>query len=343
MAFSPLPRSLLESTLPQAVLSQARRRPDAPAVIAQDASLTYRELADRSAAVASFLDTADTGRGPVPLLLEQGAELVATILGVLRTGRAYVPLDAAIADPRLEAVLRDLGATSVVTSSSRAKRVNQLGAQAIVVPDGATPRPSWNDTEVDADGLAYVYFTSGTTGTAKGVVDTHRNVIHNVMRYVNGLEIGPDDRLSLLQSPWFSGAVSSMFGALLSGACSFPYDIEKHGLTGIGAWLESKEITIFHSVPSIFRHAVREERALPNLRLVRLEGDRATPRDLALFRQRFPSDCTLVNGLGATECGIVRRLFVGANDETWDDETTVPIGYAVEDMDVQVEDEHGAT
>ena len=75
------------------------------------------------------------------------------------------------------------------------------------------------------DSLAYIYYTSGSTGKPKGVMDTHRNVLHNVMRYTNNLRIAPSDRLTLLQSPGFSGAVSSLFGALLNGASSFPFDL----------------------------------------------------------------------------------------------------------------------
>ena len=88
------------------------------------------------------------------------------------------------------------------------------------------------------DAGAYVYYTSGSTGRAKGVLDSHRNVLHNVMRYTNTLLIGPDDRLTLLQGPSFSGAVSSLFGALMNGASTFPFDVPRSGVDRIAPWLE---------------------------------------------------------------------------------------------------------
>jgi acyl-coenzyme A synthetase/AMP-(fatty) acid ligase/thioesterase domain-containing protein/acyl carrier protein len=193
-----------------------------------------------------------------------------------------------------------------------------------------------------ADDLAYIYYTSGTTGRPKGVVDTHRNVLHNVMRYTNGLYLCPDDRLTLLQAPMFSGAVSNVFGALLNGAALFPYDVARAGVAGIGPWLLENEITIYHSVPVLFRQFLRSVDAnqkFPSVRVVRLEGDHASPADVELFRRHFADDAVLVHGLGATECGLVRRFVIG--HDTPFEGSIVPIGYAIEDMHMRLLDEHG--
>src|SRR6185436_2513617 len=151
---------------------------------------------------------------------------------------------------------------------------------------------------VAPDAGAYVYYTSGTTGRPKGVLDSHRNVLHNVMRYTNSLAIGADDRLTLLQGPAFSGAVSSLFAALLNGAASFPFDVPAQGADAIAGWLRDERITIYHSVPALFRQVARSPAPFPALRLIRLEGDRASVRDLELFQARFTHGCRLVNGLG---------------------------------------------
>ena len=130
-----------------------------------------------------------------------------------------------------------------------------------------------------------------------------------------------------------------MFGALLNGACIYPYDVQSQGLAAIGEWLAETQMTIYHSVPAIFRHALASKRDLPNLRLVRLEGDRATPPDVELFQERCAESCVLANGLGATECGIVRRLFVGSRERFA--ERLIPIGCSVEDMEVRIVGEGG--
>ncbi len=88
------------------------------------------------------------------------------------------------------------------------------------------------DRLVSPDTLAYVFYTSGSTGAPKGVADCHRNVLHNVLRYTQSLKFAPGDVLSLVQNPSFSGTVSSLFGALLNGAAVAPFDLQGEGLVG---------------------------------------------------------------------------------------------------------------
>ncbi|MFQ5426173.1 MAG: AMP-binding protein [Gaiellales bacterium] len=173
----------------------------------------------------------------------------------------------------------------------------------------------------------------------QGVMDTHRNVLHNVMRYTNALRISCRARLTLLQAPAFSGAVSSIYGALLNGSAVLPYDVGERGVGAIRAWLAETGTTIYHSVPSVFRRAFAESAEVGSLRIVRLEGDRATPRDLELFRARFNSSCVLSNGLGATECGLVARFEFGVRDES--PGAVVPIGRPLDDIEVLIVDGDG--
>ena len=189
------------------------------------------------------------------------------------------------------------------------------------------------------DAAACIYYTSGSTGEPKGVLDTHRNVLHNVMRYTNSLGIGADDRLTLLQGPAFSGAVSSLFGALLNGAAVFPFDVPREGADRIAPWLARHGLTMYHSVPALFRRVATAGQALSALRVVRLEGDLAVPQDVELFQTRCEPGTVLVNGLGATECGLVRQYVV--DHETSLTGGTVPIGYPVEDMEVLLLDPEG--
>jgi acyl-coenzyme A synthetase/AMP-(fatty) acid ligase/acyl carrier protein len=107
-------------------------------------------------------------------------------------------------------------------------------------------------------------------------------------------------------------------------------------LTG---WLSEQQITIYHSVPSIFRLIAGEGRRFEKLRIIRLEGDQASRADAALFQNNFAESCVLVNGLGATECGIVRQFFLRTQSPA--PANSLPIGCPVEDMEVSVLDEQG--
>ena len=170
-------------------------------------------------------------------------------------------------------------------------------------------------------------------------MDNHRNVLHNVMRYTNSLCISSDDRLSLLQAPHFSGTVSSIFGALLNGAVICPYNLIHQGTDRLATWLNEMEISIYHSVPVIFRSFLRHKNHFPSIRIIRLEGDRAVRDDIKLYQQYFGQNCVLVNGLGATETGLCRQYFVNREMNVTD--AIVPIGYPVDGMDILLVDEAG--
>ena len=137
----------------------------------------------------------------------------------------------------------------------------------------------------------------------------------------------------------FSGVVSSLFGALLNGASIYPFDLQRASPTDLAAWANREDITIYHSVPSIFRQLGAGADYFPTIRLIRLEGDQAGPQDVVLFNQRFTSDCILVHGLGATECGLVRQYFI--DQSTPFSKQIVPLGYPVEDMEIRLLSEAG--
>jgi acyl-coenzyme A synthetase/AMP-(fatty) acid ligase len=119
-----------------------------------------------------------------------------------------------------------------------------------------------------------------------------------------------------------------------------PYDLHENGLSALSQWVRREGVSVFHSVPTIFRHLSDPVERFPALRLVRLEGDRVTPLDIRHFQANFSGECTLVNGLGATECGLVRQFFIGRCDELRPGEP-IPVGYAVEDTRVGIVDEVG--
>ena len=344
-------REEIEDSIPGRFLRQARRQPDALAVRFGDQSATYAELAEFSGRVATALlggpgmaRPLQAGAGqsePVVVLAGQGVSLIAAILGVLRAGKFYVPIDPTWPVARVRSILAALGARLLVTDEANAALAATLDPALTVLNCDRLEAPAGDSFPlVDPGSTAYVYFTSGSTGEPKGVVDSHRNVLHNVMRYTNGLGISASDRMTLLQSSSFSGAVSSMFGALLNGASLFPWDAAHSTPTALADWITREQITIYHSVPTLFRSFVAG-RHFPSVRVIRLEGDRASHRDVELFRAHFSETCLLVNGLGATETGLIRRFVIGRDTDV--PEGIIPIGFPVEDMEVVLLDEGGAS
>ncbi len=341
--FVPFPRGAIEQSITRRFAEQVAAGPGRLAVQLGSGAITYAELDERANRIAHAILVRGARRDPVALVVDQGPSLIAAILGILKAGRIYTPLEAALGRERLAYMLRDSGAATALVSASAMSLVRDVAGSDLDVldvdelpPDLSAEPPG---LELPPDAPAYIYYTTGSTGQPKGVVDSHRNVLHNVMRYTNGLGITRDDRLTLLQSPSFSGAVSSMFCALLNGAASLPFDVRRASGAELADYVDLGGITIYHSVPTIFRSFLRGDRMFPRVRIIRLEGDQSTRLDVELFRRHFSAACVLANGLGATETGIVRR-FLLRTDTPLDGEI-VPIGYPVEDMEIVVLDAAG--
>lgn len=280
--------------------------------------------------------------------MDQGAWAVAAILAVLNAGKFYVPLDVGLPEALLSRWCQDAEARLILaTREYRDLAARLVGAHGRVLEveacasDVVAAADSEDDGKrVGAERLAYLFYTSGTTGRPKGVIDSHRNVLHNVMRYTNGLRIAPSDRLSLIQAPCFSGTVSSVFSALLNGAAVCPFSFRTEGFVALVPWVNEMSITVFHSVPALFRGLTAAGVRFPSVRWVRLEGDQVLAGDLALFREGFEASCRLAIGLGATETGLSCQLRL-SRSQTSGLEGPIPVGQPLPDFEVTVLDERG--
>ncbi|HTI35270.1 MAG TPA: AMP-binding protein, partial [Miltoncostaea sp.] len=308
------------------------------------APVAYGELAARADGVAAALVARGVTLGaPVVLLLEQGVWNIVATLGVLLAGAAYAPLDPADPPAHLARLADLLAAPLVLADAATAGRAAALGSPAreVVLVDRIAPASAAPHVPVGPDALASVYFTSGTTGGAKGVMDSHANLLDNAARYTGTLRIGPQDRLSLVQSPAFSGAASSMFAALLNGATLVPIPVAGARLADVAAAIRTRRVTVYHSVPSLLRSIVAVDGGtFPDVRVVRLEGDRAAPADAVLHRRHFPAGSVLANGLGTTETGLCRQLRLRTGDPI--PEGVLPVGGPVPGVEVAVVDDGGA-
>ena len=340
----PLDRSRIERSIPTAFAAVVSEHPDRVAIADLGQEISYRDLDERSNRIANAIANA-VGYSPAPvgILLGQGHETIAAILGVLKAGKFYVPMEPADGADSLRRIFRDCDPQLIVTTAAHAELATRIAGDTgrvldIRTTEGCSTQRIAQET-TSADSLAYIYYTSGSTGPPKGVYDCHRNVLHNAMRYSNNLGIGPDDRHSLIQSPSFSGVVSTIFCTLLEGGTLCPFDLRRRGIGGMAEWLNAEKITVFHSVPAIFDGLLSTDARFPAVRLVRLEGDRSYPRHVQQFQERFEAGCLLANGLGCTETGLIRQLKLGTGPPFR--ESVVPVGYAIEDMHVSVVDDNG--
>lgn len=344
VSFKRFPKDSIDKGIVSCFEKQVQCNPNNLAIKFKDVHINYAELnCAANRLVGRYLNLKVPPGPTVILLVEQGITLIASILAVLKLGVAYIPLDRRLPIALLKQMMVEIQPNAILSDKRNFDLAQTLAESSVLVmntEDLDDSLPADNPgLPVTPETIAYIFFTSGSTGKPKGVVDVHRNVLHNVMRYTNTLGFSAEDRMSLVQHSSFSGTVSTIFGALLNGASLFPYDLAQDGLSVVGEWARREKITVFHSVPSIFRQLTLTDAGYPDLRLIRLEGDSTTCKDIELFHNTFNANCVLVNGLGATECGLVRQFFIDKNTKC--SEKSVPVGYAVEDADVRVIDKCG--
>ncbi len=323
--------------------ARAAERGDQPAVVGSSQTLSYRALDRKANALAHALaELGGDPETPVALFLDHDAPLIAAILGSLKAGRPYTYLDPSYPRPRLARILADATPAALVTSRSlQARLVDHVlpGAPLIIEQQTEILEPPAVHGSPNA-ACALVY-TSGSTGEPRAVLRSHRSVHHNIENYSNALNIGAADRLSLVSSASFGAAQTAIFAALLNGACLLPFDVRGAGFAALGDWLRTRRISIFHAVPTLFRHlALSLESPLPALRFVKLGGEAVFRSDLELFHSRFGPDCRLLNGLGMTEaCGNICYFF--ADQQTSTAGATLPIGSPVRGRKIELLDASG--
>lgn len=346
----PIPGDRFERFVPQSsttILSRflecAQQFPDQIAVETGDARCTYRELAARVAGVASSLVPYTDQR--IALLFEPGISMVVAILGVMAAGAAYVPLDLAQPAQRLQKILDLADGVAVLTTTVHHTLAVELADPSLPIIDIDTLAPLHSPPPleaIDPDAIAYILFTSGSTGEPKGVVQSQRHLLQHIATYTNALAISPDDGLLLLASYGFDASIMDIFGAILNGATLYPVNLRAEGLTAVIHALHQFPITIYHSTPTVFRHTMATlspDDRLPFVRLVVLGGEPVIVTDVNQFRHHFVHESILINGLGPTESTLALQYFLDHNTPML--RPTVPVGYPVEGIEVFVLNDSG--
>ena len=341
--FVEFPLEALEHSIPRRFEEQVARYPDRSAVTSGSQTLTYESLNGTANRVArAILDARGPGEEPIALLLEHDALMVAAILGILKAGKIYVPLDPSAPPARLHAVLEDAQAGLIVTSYRHRSLAADLARDGRRLIDCDEIGSAWSPDNlkltIPPDTGASILYTSGSTGTPKGVVHTHRTILYKVMTYTNDLHFWRDDRVALLSPCTFSLSVGFLFGALLNAACLHPRDVQGD----LAAWLRQERITVYNSVPTVFRtftDALTGEETFPALRLIHLGGEPVSAHDVDVYKRHFADDCLLLHHLGSNETGTIAQYFIDKATRT--DGHLVPAGYAADGAEILVLDDAG--
>ncbi|OBF40115.1 hypothetical protein A5719_14620 [Mycolicibacterium peregrinum] len=282
-------------SIPEVFARQVARTPDAAAMTFDGRSWSYRELDEASNRLAHLLVGHGAGPGEcVTLFLNRSAEAIVSILAVLKTGAAYMPIDPAHPDTRIAVVIGDAKPVAALSAGALSERLRVCGVEVIDVQDlRINDQPSTALPVPVGDEIAYLIYTSGTTGVPKGVAVPHRNVTG----LLTSLDVGLP--AAGVWSQWHSYAfdvsVWEIFGALLSGGRLVVVpDLVAGSPDALHALLVAERVTVLNQTPSAA--AALSSDGLESVALV-VAGE-ACPAELV---DRWAPDRLMLNGYGPTE------------------------------------------
>jgi amino acid adenylation domain-containing protein len=347
-----------DAVLHHLVEGQGTRTPDAPAVVCEGSTLTYADLLARAGRVSHALRRLGIGPGTlVGVCLERSVDLVVTLLGVLESGAAYLPLDPDHPAERLDDLLADAAPRVIVTHAATASRLPTALRTGPGAAGGAAGGPRARRLDLDADreaiarqpgrapdvvvspdDLAYVLYTSGSTGRPKGVMIPHRGVCNRLLWMQDALALAADDRV-LQKTPFgFDVSVWEFFWPLMTGAGLVVARPGGHRDPAYLARLISEcRITVAHFVPPMLDLFLQEpglESSAATLRQVVCSGEALSPATQAAFFARLPGT-ELHNLYGPTEVSIDASAWRCQRD---DGRSFVPLGRPIANVQVRVLD-----
>ena len=280
--------------------------PDKTALICEDEKMSYRELDERSDALAAYLVNhyGIKREELIGVMADRSIAMLVGLLGILKSGAAYVPIDPGYPRSRKSFIAKDTGFKVLLTQSDYLFELDYYDGEVFALDLQLTDLqvdPDWEAEEITQDQLAFVLYTSGSTGRPKGVLSEHRNPIR-LVKQPNYVRLSEHERILSLANFVFDAFTFDLYGALLNGATMI--------ISDRNLFLDSKEldllieregVTTFFVTTSLF-NALAENRDLKfrGVRQVLFGGEEASVAHVREFRERYPG-IDLINVYGPTE------------------------------------------
>ena len=332
-------------SLPASFERIARTHPSRMAIGGGEWQPTYEELNARANALAhGVLHRGGALGDRVAILMAHDAPQIAAMIAVFKAGRIAVVLNPSDPPGRLAQLVKDADTTLILTDEARRTLAQELAARDRAVIDFEHDAGIGEDTGVAVapDDVAFLTYTSGSTGVPKAVMQTHGQILVNVAAQSRVMCLTPDDRITLLASIGGSQGLTTAWCALSNGASLWPYRVADKGVGPLAGWINDNGITVYISAPSLFRHFMRsldDRVTFPHIHVVKLGAERATAEDLAGFRRHFSDRCALIHTLSCTEVGNIAAMRFSHRDAIADG--PLPVGRVQEGIEVVLLDDSG--
>ncbi|MBE8992737.1 non-ribosomal peptide synthetase, partial [Nostoc sp. LEGE 12450] len=324
---------------------QVELTPDALAVVYENQHLTYRELNSRANQLAHYLRSLGVSADVlVGICVERSLEMVVGLLGILKAGGAYVPLDPEYPQERLSFMLEDTQLSVILTQE---KLVNKLGDRSLPRASVICLDSNWDiidqqiqqnpTNSITSDNLAYVMYTSGSTGQPKGVSIVHRSVARLVTQ-TDYVSFSEKDVFLQVAPIAFDAATFEIWGALLNGGKLVIYPSNTPSIDELGKVIEQYQVTTLWLTAGLFHLMVDENiHAFKPLRQLLAGGDVLSVSHVQKFLQTV-ENCQLINGYGPTENTTFTCCY--QIPKSLSPDVSVPIGRAIANTQVYILDQN---
>ncbi|MCY8607383.1 non-ribosomal peptide synthetase, partial [Bacillus sonorensis] len=330
-----------DKTLHQLFEEQAEKTPDHTAVVFGSQRMTYRELNEKSNQTARLLRDKGVGSGSTAAIMTgRSFEMIIGIMGVLKAGGTYLPIDPETPKDRIAYMLKDTEATVLLTKGDAACAMD-CEAEVIHLDKEAFAGFSREPLRLanDSGDAAYIIYTSGSTGMPKGVVTPHYSAVR-VVKNTNYIDIRHNDVILQLSNYSFDGSIFDIFGALLNGATLVM--IEKETLLNIselGSVIKKEKVSVMFITTALFNTlADIDIDCLAQLRKILFGGERVSVPHAKKVLDRIGPD-KLIHVYGPTESTVYATYYF-IND-IGEEAETIPIGRPLANTSALIMDEQG--
>ncbi|MFC4526773.1 amino acid adenylation domain-containing protein [Dyella halodurans] len=323
-----------EDTVHDLFADVAQQCPSRVAIEAADGTVSYAELEARANRIAAGLAAAGVTAGAtVALLLDRSAEAIAVILGILKAGAAYLPLDANHPAERLAFTINDAQAALVIAPAD-AQALPGIKAARVTAAQLDAGAPAHDLPALDGESLAYVMYTSGSTGTPKGAQIMHRSIIR-LVRDVSYVDFGDAPRMLHAAPLGFDASTLEIWGALLNGGTCIVHAERIPTGCGLYRTIQRHDAQIAWLTAALFNAIVDDDASrLGGLRQLLIGGEALSVPHVLKAYAALP-DVVIINGYGPTECTTFSATF--PIPRAFDAQArSVPIGSPIADTSLHV-------
>ncbi|UCH93413.1 MAG: non-ribosomal peptide synthetase [Candidatus Aminicenantes bacterium] len=331
---------------------QAKKTPARIALVFQDRHITYRQLNERANQLAWFLREKGFQKNQLAVVMfDKGIEMIVCMLGIMKAGGAFVPLDPAYPIHRLQAIISDISPFLYIMEQKYLDMIftilpgeskNHFYAPGLVEEQvNVFPTDNPDDINIPLD-VAHIFYTTGSTGEPKGIMGPHRLVLHSLRWFIKAFAVTSRDRFGQLEAFSYDACLRSIFIPFSRGATVCVINEEtKHNPANLIEWLERMKVTIMQAVPTILGSMLKQLESMENpglyfktLRYIALSGETLPARYVQQWMRIYKEKPRLVNMYGTTETLNKSSFFI--NKYPVNPDKSIPIGKGIDNTELLI-------